>query len=87
MASIVAAELVAALGRGETRPEPPVTRPAGVVVAVHAPSPAERARATSVFRRHGADSIEVAEGTWKDGAWRDFDPVSIPRWRKPPERP
>jgi hypothetical protein len=76
---------VGALGKGETRPEPPVARPSGVVVAVHAPTTFERERATAVLQRQRANSIEIAEGTWKDGTWRDFDPVSIPRWRKPPQ--
>jgi hypothetical protein len=65
----------------------PLVRPAGVVVAVHAPTTFDRDRATAVLRRHQANSIEVAEGTWKEGTWFDFDPVSIPKWRKAPERP
>jgi hypothetical protein len=62
----------------------PVQRPAGVVVAVLAPTPAERERAASILWRHRAHSIEIAEGVWKHGTWQDFDPVSIPKWRKAP---
>jgi hypothetical protein len=76
---------VGALGRGETRPEPPLARPSGVVVAVYAPTAFDRQRATAILQRHHADSIEFAEGVWKNGTWHDFDPVSIPRWQKPPE--
>lgn len=75
---------VGSLGKGETRPEPPLNRPAGVVVAAYAPASLRRERAISIFRRHGAHAIEEADGKWKDGAWQDFDPVSIPRWRKVP---
>jgi hypothetical protein len=71
-------------GKRETRPEPPANRPAGVVVAAFAPTVAEREHATSVLERHGPRAIEHAEGIWKDGTWADFDPVSIPKWRKPP---
>lgn len=71
------------LGKGGRRSKP-VSRPAGVVVAAFVPTPAERERATSVLERHGPRAIEQADGTWQDGTWKDFDPVSIPRWRKPP---
>ncbi len=73
-----------ALGKGETHPEPPRERPAGVVVAAHAPASSQRGRAVSIFRRHRAHAIEEAAGRWNDGAWVDFDPLSIPEWRKPP---
>ncbi len=86
-AGAYAGSLVGAVGTlGKDRPaaEPPAERPAGVVVAVHVPTPSERERATSIFWRHRAHSIELAEGEWKDGTWQDFDPVSIPNWRKAP---
>jgi hypothetical protein len=75
---------VESLGAGAKPAEPPLSRPAGVVVAVLAPTEIDRERATSVLERHHANSIEHAEGTWRDGTWGDFDPVSIPKWRKPP---
>lgn len=71
------------LGRGRKRSQ--LNRPAGVVVAAFAPTPAECDHATSVLERHGPRAIEQADGTWQDGTWKDFDPVSIPKWRKPPE--
>jgi len=55
-----------------------------VVIAVYAPTPPEQARATAIFGRHGAHAIEEADGVWKNGSWQDFDPVSIPSWRKAP---
>jgi len=75
---------VGAFGKDRPAGDPPAERPAGVVVAVHASTPGDRERATSVFWRHRAHSIELAEGEWRDGTWQDFDPVSIPRWRKAP---
>jgi hypothetical protein len=69
---------------GLSSPEPPTMCTAGVVVAVHVPTPPERERATSICWHHGAEYIDVAEGAWRDGTWQDFDPVSIPRWHKAP---
>jgi hypothetical protein len=59
-------------------------RPAGVRLAAHVLSPAHREQLLAAFRRHGAHSIEEAEGTWRDGSWADFDAVSKPQWVQPP---
>jgi len=59
-------------------------RPAGVRVVAHVPTRQHRECVLSTFDRHHARSIEEAEGTWRDGSWADFDPVSVPRWLKPP---
>lgn len=59
-------------------------RPAGVRVVAHVPTRQHRECVLSTFERHHARSIEEAEGTWRDGSWADFDPVSVPRWIKPP---
>ena len=61
-----------------------VPRPAGVRVAVNVPTPERRHQVLDSFVRHHARSIEEAHGTWSNGAWIDFDPVSIPRWVVPP---
>lgn len=55
-------------------------RPAGVRLVAHAQTRMDRESILSTFRRHGTLSIEEATGTWRDGAWMDFDPVSVPRW-------
>jgi len=68
----------------ETRPIP--ERPAGVRVAVRVPAAQLQGRVLGVFNRHAARSIEEARGTWVEGRWRDFDPVSVPRWILPPQR-
>jgi hypothetical protein len=65
---------------------PPTPRPAGVRVSVSVPAPDRRAGIVDTFTRHHAHSIEEAEGTWRNGSWVDFDPVSVPRWVLPPAR-
>jgi hypothetical protein len=75
---------VHSLGNDHPRPASPLGRPAGVVVAVYAPDAADRDRSMAVFLRHRADSIEHADGNWRDGKWQDFNPVSIPHWRVAP---
>lgn len=66
---------------GDTPPQldvPP--RPAGVRLAVHVLSPSYREHVLAAFRRYDVRSIEESEGTWRDGTWTDFDPVSTPKW-------
>ena len=63
-----------------------VERPAGVRVAVRVPAAQLQGRVLGVFNRHAARSIEEARGTWQEGQWRDFDPVSVPHWIMPPQR-
>ncbi len=71
-------------GAAESRPVP--ERPAGVRVAVRVPAAQLQGRVLGVFNRHAARSIEEARGTWVEGHWRDFDPVSVPHWIMPPQR-
>ena len=59
-------------------------RPAGVRVVVHALAPEYREHILAAFGRHDVRSIEAAVGTWRDGTWADFDPVSVPRWIEAP---
>ena len=59
------------------RGDPP-ERPAGVMVAAHAPDEAMQARALRALVDAGALGIETADGTWRDGQWIDFDPVAAP---------
>ena len=62
------------------------TRPAGVRLVVRVPTAPQRTRALATFDRHHARSVEEADGTWRDGTWFDFDPVSVPHWVVPPVR-
>jgi hypothetical protein len=61
-------------------------RPGGVRLAAHVLAPAYREQLLAALRRHGARSIEEAEGTWRGGSWVDFDPVSKPKWIDPPPK-
>ena len=76
--------LAGAVAEDDANGEAAKPRPSGVVVAINVPTPDERERATSILWRHRANSIELAEGTWNDGTWQDFNPQSIPQWRKAP---
>jgi len=55
---------------------PAEIRHPGVMVAVHAPEPAQRTVALEVLRSSGAQDIETADGIWRSGKWVDFDPVA-----------
>ncbi len=46
----------------------------GRVIAINVDRPEMEPRAMGVLRRHGAKEVTRAEGTWRDGSWRDFDP-------------
>ena len=62
---------------GEAKtPEP---RHAGMVVAVRISERVPEQRAIEVLKRHGARDIERAEGTWRNGKWEDFAPLSAPQ--------
>jgi hypothetical protein len=44
------------------------------MIAVNVDRPEAEARALAVLRSQGASEIGRAEGEWRDGSWRDFDP-------------
>ena len=56
----------------------PTPRPAGIMVAVHADSEEDEEIAIDLLREGGAQMIERAEGSWRNGKWTDFDPVQPP---------
>lgn len=58
----------------EATREHPVQPSGGRMIAVCVDRPDTQARALAVLRRHGARDIGLAEGEWRDGAWRNFDP-------------
>jgi hypothetical protein len=53
-------------------------RPAGVMVAVNVETAEDQEVAIDLLRDGNAQVIERAEGSWRDGKWVDFDPVSSP---------
>ncbi|MGZ5073290.1 MAG: hypothetical protein ACXWBL_09145, partial [Usitatibacter sp.] len=60
--------------------QPVLPRPAGVRVVVNLGPTLDRQRVIEIFASHHTQSVEEAEGTWRDGSWVDFDPVSVPQW-------
>jgi hypothetical protein len=77
-AGAYAGSLAGAVQRmGDDRPAPQ-TRPAGVMVAIHAQDAADADAAIDVLRGQGAQMIERADGAWRSGKWTDFDPLRQP---------
>lgn len=77
-AGAYAGSLAGAVNRmGDDRPAA-APRPAGVMVAVNTDSAEDEELAVDLMRDRGARMIERAEGSWRNGKWTDFDPVSAP---------
>jgi hypothetical protein len=57
----------------------PMTRPAGVMVAVNTEFGEDEEVAVDLMRSAGAKMIERADGAWRNGRWVDFDPVKPPQ--------
>ena len=66
-------------GAGDSDHPAPTPRQAGVLVAVRVDDDAVSQRAVEVLSAEGAADLELAEGTWRNGEWLDFDPVAPPR--------
>ncbi len=68
---------------GEETPEhlqpQPGHRRSGMMVATRVTDVADMARLGDILRANGADHVEQSRGTWRDGHWIDFDPVSLPQ--------
>ena len=64
---------------GHAQHDEPLRRPAGVMVAVQTGPAGREDEAIRVLRDVGADHVERAEGTLRDGDWSDFDPLATPR--------
>jgi hypothetical protein len=57
---------------------PPTPRKAGILVAARTDNESARNAARDAFARSGAHDIEIANGTWREGKWTDFDPTVPP---------
>jgi hypothetical protein len=57
---------------------PSEPRKAGVLVAVRAEDDSAALNAREIFKQSGASDVEIAQGTWRDGQWADFDPTAAP---------
>lgn len=60
--------------RREATVEHPVEPLGGRMIAINVDREGSEARAVAILRRHRARNVGRAEGVWRDGAWRDFDP-------------
>jgi hypothetical protein len=54
--------------------EHPVEARGGRMIAVNVDRAGMEPRALAVLKRCGARDVGRAEGVWRDGSWRDFDP-------------
>ncbi len=73
--------LVGSLGEvsGEPQPDHSFVRPAEAMVAVNVEgSMLASDQIARIFEESGAHQIESAQGTWANGEWSDFDPVTPP---------
>jgi len=62
-------------GRNEdTREHPAREMPAGRMIAVCVDRAGTEEHALAILRRSGARDIGRADGQWRNGSWRDFDP-------------
>lgn len=59
-------------------------RKSGLMLAVSVSDHDNEDHAIHVLRSLGAEDIERAEGTIRDGDWTDFDPISTPALLQPP---
>jgi hypothetical protein len=74
--------LVGGLGEvtTESQPDHEDVRPAEAMVAVNVDAGSVSADdVIRIFEDCGAHQVERAEGTWANGEWADFNPVSRPR--------
>ena len=62
--------------RRDATPRHPVEMPAGRMIAVCVDRVGSEPRAIDVLRQNGARDVGRAQGQWRDGTWRDFDPRS-----------
>lgn len=60
--------------RSEASLEHPVEPRGGRMVAVNVERAGTQERAIAILKQHGARNVSRAEGDWRDGSWRDFDP-------------
>ena len=80
--------LVGALGSMDRRTHRDELRPAGNLVAVNiGAGEIDEGRAIGIFQECGAAQVERADGTWSNGEWSDFNPVTPPHLINSPGQP
>jgi hypothetical protein len=60
--------------RREATPEHPLESRGGRMIAVCVDRPGTERLAIDALRANNARDLGIAEGVWRDGSWRDFDP-------------
>lgn len=70
---------MAGLGTDAEKPNSPERRPGGVMLSVRIASPDNEKRVIAALRAEGAADIEQAQGDWREGDWKDFNPVAKPQ--------
>lgn len=58
----------------EASVEHPTEPAGGRMIAINVDRPEMEPRALDILRRHRARDVGRAQGVWRDGSWRDFDP-------------
>ena len=71
-------------GAGARDHPTPAPRRAGVLLAVRSEDDQATQRASVVLSAQGAEDLDLADGTWHEGKWIDFDPVTSPRFISSP---
>ena len=61
--------------------EPPVRRPAGIIVAVAPPPGMNDGTVIAILKENEPLALEESEGEVRDGEWKGFDPLAAPRLR------
>jgi hypothetical protein len=56
-------------------------RPAGTVVAVTPAAGLSEETLVRILRANDPVTLEETEGEWRDGEWKDFDPLAAPKLR------
>lgn len=80
--------LVGALGKMDPDTHHDDVRPAENLVAVNVDAgDISEDRAISIFEECGAMQVERADGTWTNGEWSDFDPITTPQLIRPTHEP
>lgn len=64
---------------GESTNKTREPRSAGMMLAVRVAHADNKQGIIERLRQHGAADIEIANGTWANGEWADFDPVALPQ--------
>jgi hypothetical protein len=69
--------------------EEEILRSAGTMIAVNASQSDVAAETIArILKENNAIEVEDAQGTWADGTWTDFNPLSVPhRVDQPPPVP